>query len=788
MLVAAASAQQTLEVSRSEIIFTAPRGGDAPLPQFAALTSDITERTPFVVTVRADVPGGAGWLRVTPSRGTSPARLQFSADQTGLATGGYTARVMIGAGSREIPVEVVLWVIERAPSLSIAPESLRFTYSPVDSAEQFLFIRNAGGGGAMPFQVSALAGGDWLSVDPPSGAVAPNQPGVVRVSIDRARARATDYGLLRIAAAGQAVEVPVTAVQEGTRPILGLNLTGLRFEARQGEGHANNRNVLVLNLGQGSLNWEAEVLRGTEWLSLGSTRGEATPEEFGRLGLNVEPGELSPGPYYALVRVTAPGAANSPQYIGGVLNVSAAIDSPAPDPSPQGLFFVGDPSEPPPQNQPIRVFTSSRTPVEFQASASTADGANWLRVQPESGVTSTGAVTTLRVTVAPGAVEPGVYSGEVTVAFADRSIRTTNVTLVAAEGAEAAAPPSSNARAATAACSPSRLSLTHTGLVNSFLSTAGWPTPLIVRLADDCGGPVRNASVVATFSNGDPPLAMYLTNAQVGLYSATWLPRAAGDAVVTATASAPELGTSRADILGGVTESRQAPLLFPGAVMNAFHPVPGAPVAPGTPVQVFGEHLSAVAAAAAESPLPVSLADVSLVIGGVEAPLFYVSPGQVNAQIPPGLEANSQHAAVILSGNRYTVADPVVVTATGPAVIGSGGVAFAQRGDSTLVSAASPARPGEEITILASGLGATSPAIAAGDVPPDNVSAQARISPRVIIGGREAALRSASLSRDMVGVYRVTVRVPSELPDGAAPLAIEQEGVVSNQMSIAVGR
>jgi hypothetical protein len=34
----------------------------------------------------------------------------------------------------------------------------------------------------------------------------------------------------------------------------------------------------------------------------------------------------------------------------------------------------------------------------------------------------------------------------------------------------------------------------------------------------------------------------------------------------------------------------------------------------------------------------------------------------------------------------------------------------------------------------------------------------------------------------------VTVRVPSELPDGAAPLAIEQEGVVSNQMSIAVGR
>jgi adhesin/invasin len=587
-----------------------------------------------------------------------------------------------------------------------------------------------------------------------------------------------------VEAGEQTVNVPVTLVQERARPILGLNLTGLRFEARQGEGHANNRNVLVLNLGQDTVNWQAEVLHGREWLSLVAARGQATPEEFGRLGLNADPGVLSPGPYYALVRVTDPAAANSPQFISAVLNVSSAADDPSPDPSPQGLFFVGDPGEPPPQNQPMRMFVSSRTPVAFQASASTEDGANWLRVQPETGVTSTGETTTLRVTVDPRVVEPGIYSGEVTVAFADRSIRTTNVTLVAAAGVAGPITPS-NARTA-AACVPSRLSLTQTGLVNSFVSTAGWPTPLIVRLADNCGGPVLNAGMVANFSNGDPPLSMQLTNAQVGLYSATWLPRGAGDSVVTATATAPGLGTARADIIGAVTASREAPVLHPGAVMNAFYPVPGAPVAPGTPVQIFGDHMSSATAAASSAPLPSSLEETSFVIGGREAPLFYVSPGQVNAQVPPGLEANTQHAAVILSGDRYTVADPLVIVRAGPALIASGGSVFAQHADSTLVTAASPARAGEEVTILASGLGATTPEVAAGDVPPPGATAQAAIPLRVTIGGRPAALRSASLSPELVGMYGVTIEIPAGLPAGPAPVEIEQDGTVSNRASIHV--
>src|SRR5215468_3202362 len=214
-----------------------------------------------------------------------------------------------------------------------------------------------------------------------------------------------------------------------------------------------------------------------------------------------------------------------------VLNIRPATDPPDPDPSPQGLFFVGDPQQAPPPNQPIRLFVSSTDPVPFQASASTVDGADWLKVAPASGVTSTDNTAMLRVTVDPTILKPGVYNGDVTVAFADRTIRTTNITLVAPATSTPAAQAKQAIREA-AACIPARLSLTQTGLVNSFSSPAGWPNSLIVRLADDCGGPVLNANVVTTFSNNDLPLSMALTNPQVGLYSATWLPRSRGNVVV----------------------------------------------------------------------------------------------------------------------------------------------------------------------------------------------------------------------------------------------------------------
>ena len=97
-------------------------------------------------------------------------------------------------------------------------------------------------------------------------------------------------------------------------------------------------------------------------------------------------------------------------------------------------------------------------------------------------------------------------------------------------------------------------------LANSFAAPAGWPTALAARLADDCGSPVLNGQVVATFSNGDPALTMKLTDSTLGVYSATWAPsKVTGTMTMTAHASAPNLASASVDITGAVT-ANQAPV------------------------------------------------------------------------------------------------------------------------------------------------------------------------------------------------------------------------------------
>jgi uncharacterized protein (TIGR03437 family) len=785
LVVSTGWAQNTIEVSDSSLTFTAIRGGDSPDAQNVAVTSAVTERIDFTIRVQAVQPADSSWLAINLQHGTTPARLRVSVDQRRLAAGNYEASVIVQSGSRSIPIDVRLTVVEAPPVPLVAPSSLRFTAGVSDDATRLLFIRNAGGGD-LSYSVTVVAGSEWLSVSPAAGVTAPNQPGLVRVTANRDNAKPADYGVLRVQAGTGSVDVPVSIVSRRQSPVLAVNLTGLKFEARENQGNSNDRNVLVLNLGNGDLDWQAEVLQGSEWLTLTMPSGRTRSDELGRLGLNADPGNLPAGTYYALVRVSAPGADSSPQYLSAVLDIRPATGPPDPDPSPQGLFFVGDPQQAAPPNQPVRLFVSSQDPVPFQASASTVDGSDWLKVAPTSGVTSTDNTAMLRVTVDPTILKPGVYTGDVTVAFADRTIRTTNITLVA----PATSTPAAQAKQAirdAGACTPARLSLTQTGLVNNFSSPAGWPNSLIVRLADDCGGPVLNANVVSTFSNNDPPLSMQLTNSQVGLYSATWLPRSKGNVVVTTTASAPGLGTTRTEIIGGVSQSQDAPVLDQGGIVSNFYPQAGAPLALGMPVQMFGSSLSSGIDSASGLPLPQSLSKTSMLIGSTLAPLFFVSPDQVNAQIPPELETDRQYATAILSGSKYTVGDPVVLAAVRPALIAADGVVLAQHADSSSVSSDSPAEAGELITLFAAGLGATDPAIAGGNVPPPGVTARVRQMPAVTIGGKDAPVQDAVLAPDIVGVYRIIIQVPSGLDAGSQAVVIQQQGVVSNQAGLTVG-
>ncbi len=91
-----------------------------------------------------------------------------------------------------------------------------------------------------------------------------------------------------------------------------------------------------------------------------------------------------------------------------------------------------------------------------------------------------------------------------------------------------------------------------------------------------------------------------------------------------------------------------------------------AKIAPGTLVSILGDNLTDQTAAAPPDadPLPTELAGVQVYVDGIRAPLLYVSPSQINFQVPfEVLDTTSINAWVRTRGSdgRVTVTNPVAV-------------------------------------------------------------------------------------------------------------------------------
>jgi uncharacterized protein (TIGR03437 family) len=87
-------------------------------------------------------------------------------------------------------------------------------------------------------------------------------------------------------------------------------------------------------------------------------------------------------------------------------------------------------------------------------------------------------------------------------------------------------------------------------------------------------------------------------------------------------------------------------------------------------VAAFGAGLATTTEAASTIPLPTTLAGVTVKIkdsGGTErmAPLFFVSPGQINFQIPPGT-ANGTATMTVTSGDRTIAAGTAQIANVAP--------------------------------------------------------------------------------------------------------------------------
>jgi hypothetical protein len=464
------------------------------------------------------------WLDVTGG-GSTPGAIGINLDPKALslAAGVSNTAIVVTciapspcAGNSQ-SISVSLTVSPAPPQLAVTTSLLSVSTQTANPqpVSQTLGLQNVGGG---TITVNSIAAADTfitIAGAPSSIAAGPAIP--VTVTANPVGKAAGFYqSTIFVNTSAGSVSVPVTLLI-AQNPTMTLNPAGTQFQQAAGSTPGNpNGSFLVSVSGNSTISWNATLLPGTNWLTLNTFSGTSTsanPSSVS-LSINATAATLAPQAYYGAIQVTSSGVVDSPQTFIVILNVAPAANPALPNPTPAGLLFLSSASGAP-APQIVQVFTSSQTPVTYQTSSDSP----WLLVSPASGTASTASPGSSSVSVKLTGLAACVYRGNVSYALSSAAVRTVNVTLIVEAGAG-----SSDRTSKATTCAPTQLVPTQTGLVNNFAQPTAWPTPLAVLLVNDCGSPVTNAQVVATFNNGDPPLALVATDTTSGIYSATWTP------------------------------------------------------------------------------------------------------------------------------------------------------------------------------------------------------------------------------------------------------------------------
>jgi uncharacterized protein (TIGR03437 family) len=211
----------------------------------------------------------------------------------------------------------------------------------------------------------------------------------------------------------------------------------------------------------------------------------------------------------------------------------------------------------------------------------------------------------------------------------------------------------------------------------------------------------------------------------------------------------------------------------------------GPRVAPGSIASLFGTGLASGIVQASGFPLTTTLGGSSVSVAGVLAPLFYVSPGQINFQVPSST-ASGDVGVVVNGPGGASASFSFTVTAQAPAIYQYGtNRAFAQNADGSLNSDSAPAAAGSVITVYLTGQGAVSSPVPDGTPTPSSSPDSAVATATAAIGTQSATVQFLGLTPEFAGLAQANIQVPA-LPTGDYPLVIAVGGLVSASAVVSV--
>jgi uncharacterized protein (TIGR03437 family) len=528
--------------------------------------------------------------------------------------------------------------------------------------------------------------------------------------------------------------------------------------------------VEAYNAGDGTLNLSAAA--NVTWLTptVAASTACAPPRSGACLPIRIElkTSALLKGQFTGIVTVSDPNAIDAPQTIMVTVNVGGGVPDRV-----DAYAAPGGKSETP--------FSSNS---KLTVNATTTTGGGWLSVPLEAGG-SFRFVYTYQVTAKATSLGEGTYSGQFvtsgsTIAAENKtvpvSLRVTSQPIVSVQ--------------------PTKVSIQMMQGSFADASAAGTVNYIVVSNAGQGTLSVSGVTVNIT-GGGDWLKAQSIANGQfiqLNTKPGSLAPGKYAAEVNIATNAVN--GAVKVPVEMEVVTTGPPVAFAGGAVNNSTAVEPGDAVAQGAIVSVYGQYflLKDPVPNTNAQTLPKELGGTRVLVNGNPVPLYYVSDGQINFQMPyetPGGDATVQIERSGTAGNKISVKVSAVV----PRVLLSGSLGIVVHGaDYALVTPANPAKIGEALIVFMIGGGQTSPGATTGDAVPLSPLRYAP-SPASVNFGASGPLGVgvtvdpifAGLSPGYVGLYQVNVQVPVGVPIAPnVPLNVVIGGQRANPVYIAI--
>jgi uncharacterized protein (TIGR03437 family) len=451
-------------------------------------------------------------------------------------------------------------------------------------------------------------------------------------------------------------------------------------------------------------------------------------------------------------------------------------------------YTIGQ-SAPASQTATVVNAVSGTAPISFTVSTTENNGnsVTWLSANVSSAATP---YSNLSISVAPGNLQAGTYTGTVSITPNGGSVQTIGVTMTINSNVTVTATPTTvNLTYSVGGTAPTAtIQVSGGGAAAAFTATAsstgGW-----LQVTPTSGTTPNTGTSNLTVSTVSSALSSLLPSGTpyTGTITVTGTSPATGTTIVNVSL----LVSAPLPVISGIINNASGAggtsnvTVSPGEIISLFAPNNGQnPIGPATSV--------ALSAATCPSPctsVPTNMGGVTLTFlpGGYLAPLLYVSAGQINAVVPyeVGVAKISSLSVEVKFLGQSSNAFPLTLASTAPGIYtypGSEQAAVYQydtKGNLSYNNSSTPATAGWSLVLYLTGEGAVVPSATTGSVTvpsgnPPSTPTPAAGAPTVLFNNKTPATLSfyGEAPGFVSGLMQINVVVPPGAGTGAVPVTV----------------